>query len=160
GLLAVLHIAPMQLVPIAVVVFGSSLLMGHWATSRVSALSFGATPEVHAVAREAALAAASSQMLVGIGAVTLGIIAIVGIEATTLTLAALLALGASLVLSGTTVGSTMMSFGHALVPGSLGPISHSVPRGLGRNRSDAPPDPPDEASLLLGVGDSGGGAVV
>jgi len=110
GLLAVLHIAPMQLVPIAVVVFGSSLLMGHWATSRVSALSFGATPEVHAVAREAALAAASSQMLVGIGAVTLGIIAIVGIEATTLTLAALLALGASLVLSGTTVGSTMMSF--------------------------------------------------
>jgi hypothetical protein len=110
GLLAVLHIAPMQLVPIAVVVFGSSLLMGHWATSRVSALAFGSNPDAHAVAREAALAAASSQMLVGIGAVTLGIIAIVGVEATTLTLAALLALGASLVLSGTTVGSSMMSF--------------------------------------------------
>jgi hypothetical protein len=110
GLLAVLHIAPMHLVPIAVVVFGSSLLMGHLATSRVSALAFGSNPDAHAVAREVALAAASSQMLVGIGAVTLGIIAIVGVEPITLTLAALLALGASLVLSGTTVGSTMMSF--------------------------------------------------
>ena len=49
-------------------------------------------------------------MLVGIGAVTLGIIAIVGIEPVTLRLAALLALGASAVLSGTTVGGTMMSF--------------------------------------------------
>jgi hypothetical protein len=64
----------------------------------VTALAFGyaSKPEVEAVAREAALAATSSQVLAGIAAVTLGIIAIVGIEPVTLTLVALLALGSRL----------------------------------------------------------------
>jgi hypothetical protein len=111
GLLAVLHIAPMHLVPIAAVVFGGALLLGNGATSRASelALGYASKPEVHAVAREAMLAAASSQVLVAMGAIALGIIAIVGIHPATLTLAALLGLGASVVLSGTAIGSTMLA---------------------------------------------------
>jgi hypothetical protein len=111
GLLAVLHIAPISLVPIAVVVFGAALLLGNGATSQVSAVALGyaSKPEAHAMAREAVLAAASSQVLVAIGAVTLGIVAIVGIQPATLTLAALLGLGASVVLSGTAIGGTMLA---------------------------------------------------
>jgi hypothetical protein len=111
GLLAVLHIAPMQLVPIAVVVFGAALLLGNGATAQVSALalSYASKPETHTVAREAVLAAASAQLLVAVGAVTLGIIAIVGIHSATLTLAAFLGLGASVVLSGTAIGGTMVA---------------------------------------------------
>ena len=111
GLLAVLHIAPMHLVPIAVVIFGGALLLGNGATAQASELALGAAskPEAHAVAREAMLAAASSQVLVAMGAIALGIIAIVGIHPATLTLAALLALGASVVLTGTAIGGTMLA---------------------------------------------------
>jgi hypothetical protein len=114
GLLAVLHIVPMVLVPVAVVVLGAALLMGSGATSRVSTLTatWATRPEVQPAAREALLAATSAQMMVGIGAVALGIIGIVGFSPVTTSLVAFLILGAALVLNGTAIGGSVMAVLH------------------------------------------------
>ncbi len=64
----------------------------------------------HLMAREAVLAAAGAQALVGLASVALGIIALVGISPMTLTLVALLALGSSILMSGTAMGGVVATY--------------------------------------------------
>jgi hypothetical protein len=109
GLLALLHIAPTVLVPVAAIVLGAAVLLGTGAMSEASAFTLGHTGRADVVARETIFAAAGAQMMVGIGAVVLGIVAIVGTHPVLLSLVAFLALGAWLVLGGTAVGGAVMA---------------------------------------------------
>ncbi len=112
GLLALLGLTPQVLMSVAVIVFGAALLLGSGVTSRVSSLAIdtAADQRSHLIAREAVLAAAGAQALVGLAAVALGIIALVGISPMILTLVALLALGASILMSGTAMGGTIATY--------------------------------------------------
>lgn len=110
GILALIGIAPAVLLEVAVIVFGATLLLSAGSTAKLA--SFGAyyrmPGEEHRVMREAAdssiKAAAGAQVLIGIAAVVLGILALLGMQPLTLTLIGLLAVGASLLFSGSVVG--------------------------------------------------------
>jgi hypothetical protein len=98
GVLGLLGLATAVLIPVAVIVFGAALLLGSGATVDLGALGVPGghdLPRFAHAARQVTVAASGAQMLVGIGAVVLGIVALVGIDPVTVTLVALLVTGAS-----------------------------------------------------------------
>lgn len=110
GLLALLSVAPEVLVPIAVIVFGASILIGTGATTRLNAIALETTvgsEPAREVAREALWASTGAHALIGVGAAVLGILALVGLVPTVLSLVALLSVGAALVFSGSALTSRM-----------------------------------------------------
>jgi hypothetical protein len=124
GILALIGISPGILVPAALTTYGGGLLIGAGANARAavpSASTFAAQPTYdtttgtttvrpEAYARElpqAFGAAAGGQLMVGIGATVLGILALVGVAPTTLSLVGLLAIGASILLTGTAAGAAL-----------------------------------------------------
>ncbi|MCL4492455.1 MAG: hypothetical protein M1510_11275 [Nitrospirae bacterium] len=111
GILALIGIFPLVLVPVAAIVFGASLILGTGVTSHLNSLWTSATEEremVREVTKEAIAAAAGVQFLVGLGAITLGILALIGINPMALSLVAMLSLGFSDLLSGTAIMSRIM----------------------------------------------------
>lgn len=116
GILGLLGIVPAVLIPCAVIVFGGALVVGAGANVRINDLVMTyrqEQPIARQVAREAVLATTGLQMLVGFGAITLGIIALAGFVPLTLSLAAVLAIGVMFLLSNATVAGRMFSILHA-----------------------------------------------
>ena len=110
GILGLLGMGTATLIPIAVIVFGGALLLGSGATVDLSSLSGPAHNERFAdISRQATVAASGAQVLLGIAAIVLGIIALVGIDPVVVTLVALLVLGASVLFSGTALSTRMAS---------------------------------------------------
>lgn len=111
GLLALIGLVPITLSAVAVLVFGGALLLGSGAVARLRDLKLNQGTQ-HArlqhLAREATLAASGAQVLVALAAGTLGILALTGIAPATLILVALLALGSSIVLSGSAVTTKLL----------------------------------------------------
>ena len=113
GILALLKIHPMILIPSAVVLFGVTLLFSSTVSARLNAVEISKSPEYdmfREVAREAVFASASVQVLFGIAAITLGILALVGINPIALSLVGLLGVGFSNMLNGTAISARMLSF--------------------------------------------------
>ncbi len=116
GILALLQLVPMVLLPVAAIVFGAALLLGCGATARLNHLVVerfcGTTLHVlsRPIATEAVRAASGAQVLVGLGAIVLGILGLVPAFPTlTLALVAFLAAGASLLLSGAALSGKFLS---------------------------------------------------
>jgi hypothetical protein len=121
GILALIHIVPLALEGVAAIVFGATLLLGCAATAGLnramlrnfSGTMFGGGISRH-VAAEAVSAAGGAQVLVGLGAVVLGIIALVlvpaGYNSEVLSLVAFLAVGASLLISGAALSGKFLRF--------------------------------------------------
>ncbi len=113
GVLALIGMMPVTLTAIAAIVLGASLLLSSGTTSRLADLELMHTyrrhETMHEVTRQAAMAAAGTQALVGLAAIVLGILALIGFEPVTLTLVALLSVGAALLLSGGAVAGRMAS---------------------------------------------------
>jgi hypothetical protein len=115
GILALLGLMPLTLASVAAIVFGGTLLMSSGTTSRLNCLiidGHGWPDTARRVAREAVLAAASVQVLVGLAGGILGLLALLGIYPLELALVAMLCLGASVLLSGTAISSKMLSVLH------------------------------------------------
>lgn len=110
GVLGLLGLATGTLLPIAVIVFGGALLLGSGATVDLGTLAPDIANERFSdISRQATAAASGAQVLLGIAAIVLGIIALVGIDTVAVTLVALLVLGSSVLFSGTALGSRMAS---------------------------------------------------
>jgi hypothetical protein len=112
GLLSLLGMAPVTLCPVAAIVFGGALLLGSGATARLNVLEITAHTthaRAEAIVREAVTAAAGAQVLTGLAAILLGILALVGFNPSVMTLVALLCLGASVVLSGSAISGRVLS---------------------------------------------------
>jgi hypothetical protein len=109
GILALLGILPGVLIPVALLVFGGTLLIGSGVPidlgSMVGPRSYD---RFGRLTREATAAASGTQVLIGIGAIVLGILALVGMDPLILSLIGLLAVGASILLSGTSVSSRLL----------------------------------------------------
>jgi hypothetical protein len=113
GVLGLLGIGTATLIPIAIIVFGGALLLGSGATVDLSSIAEPTPQERFAhVARQAMVAASGAQVLLGIAAIVLGIIALAGIDPVVVTLVALLVLGASVLFSGSAISSRMASVMH------------------------------------------------
>lgn len=112
GILALLDIVPLVLSSVAVIVYGGALLFGSGAATRLKDLEIETVEKrepARRVAEEAVATAMGAQNLVGLGAVILGILALVGIQSLTLTLVALLTLGAGLVIGATGASTGLLS---------------------------------------------------
>jgi hypothetical protein len=115
GILALLGVDMMILASVASLVFGGTLLFSSATTARLNALMIdgrGWPDMTRRVAREAVYAASGVQVLVGLAAVILGIIALAGWFPLELNLVAMLCVGASILLSGAALSSRMMSILH------------------------------------------------
>lgn len=112
GILAVLGIAAGVLVSVAVIVFGAALMLESVAASRFGGMS-ASTEATGETTRTVMFSGAASgcQVLIGLAAIILGIIALVsaGTAAATLNLVALLVIGGGVLLTGSAVSSRMLS---------------------------------------------------
>ena len=111
GVLALLGIEPAVLTSVAVIILGSGVLLGAGIANRLAHFVSHVAPQhpmFNNVVSDALTAAAGAEVLVGGGAIVLGVIALVGSTAAyTLTLIALLALGAGIVATSTAVTGKM-----------------------------------------------------
>lgn len=120
GVLALLGINSGVLTPIAAIAFGTALVLSSNAVWHLYVLRHAATKSSEAqtqhigsefLASEMASGSAGIQALAGLGAIVLGVLAVAGnTNDLVLNLVALLALGATLVLTGSTLSATVLSF--------------------------------------------------
>lgn len=113
GVLALLGIATTVLTSIAVIAFGAALLLSAnsvrnlYLLRRVSAGGIGGG---ELLAGEMASGSAAVQLLAGLTAVVLGILAVAGARADILVLSAMIVLGATVVLSGSALSGMVLGF--------------------------------------------------
>jgi hypothetical protein len=116
GVLALLGVHAPELTAVAVIAFGAALLISSssvWQllTSRSVAMRFQTrSPAVRVMASEVAASSAGLQAMAGLAAIVLGILAVCGIYTGSLTLIALIVAGGSVLLTGSTLGGTMVGF--------------------------------------------------
>ncbi len=106
GILAILGIVPHTLIPVAIIVYGTALVLDSGTQTSLSDLEsehFGVRGMSQEIARESASALSGIEVLAGLGAITLGILAIIKIVPQTLSLVALLAIGAAVLMTGSLV---------------------------------------------------------
>jgi len=116
GILALGTVSPSVLLPIAVIVFGVALIGSSGDVTQLYSLKLeqsGADDNVQRMARESLALGSSTQTLIGLGGVVLGIVALVGLDWTVLSLVALLAFGIAVLVNSTGVTDRMMTFFHA-----------------------------------------------
>ncbi len=105
GILSLMHVETPILLAVTAIVLGGAVLISAGAVARMNALSI--RPEAHGlvrvIARDAVFASAGGDVLVGGGAIVLGILALVGLAPTILILVAFLSIGASVLLSALSV---------------------------------------------------------
>jgi hypothetical protein len=113
GILSLVGLVPTILMPALVITGGAGLIFSAGAVARFSGLrmgALGATSATRALVESAVSSAAGGQVLAGLAAVTLGIVALVGVgDNQILTTVGLLVLGAAITLSGTALSGKMLS---------------------------------------------------
>jgi hypothetical protein len=112
GILSLIGFAPQTLLPISVIAIGGAAFLGAGVDAGLNRARIYTSGEEFAsqrAAEEATNAAAGTESLMGIGAVVLGILALVGVAPATLTIIGALSLGAGILMSGSTVGAKMVS---------------------------------------------------
>lgn len=133
GVLALLNIYSQVLMAVAVIAFGAALLLSSYsvwhlyrakqAVHRLDAMRVYSGGEI--LAGEMASGSAAVQCLAGLAAIVLGIVAVTGTYTIVLTLVALLVLGATVLLTGSTLTGAMMGFMEPAVMRREGPFSQS-----------------------------------
>jgi hypothetical protein len=110
GILGILNVAPLSLLPIAAIIYGVALILGAGVNVRISEIRFAHREEearARHVIHQAVLATTGFQILVGLGAITLGIIALADMYPLTLTLVAMLTIAGSFLLSNAAIASRL-----------------------------------------------------
>jgi len=150
GILSLINIVPATLMAAAVIAFGVALLLSSnsvWHLHRVkqASLRFGGGQTISRgkiLAAEMASGSAAVQCVAGLTAIVLGILAICGIYTDILTLVALLVLGATLLLTVSTLGGAAMSSAEptAAQPTAAQPMARAQPQAgpRGGNLSQSP----------------------
>ena len=115
GILALLGYMPETLCAVALIVFGGGLMLGSLARRRFHATSTehfgaGASSTAMRALHEATGVATGGDLLIGVGAVVLGILALLGVYPLTLVLIGLLAVGGAVMLGGSVLGAKTFHF--------------------------------------------------
>lgn len=114
GVLALLGIASAALTSIAVIAFGSCLVLSSGSVRQLYLLRrealVNASSTTEMLAGQIVSGSAGIQLMSGLTAVVLGILAVAGHSSRVLTLAALLVLGVTVLLSGSALSSLVLSF--------------------------------------------------
>jgi hypothetical protein len=133
GVLALINIVPETLIAIAVIAFGGAMVLSSnavWhlyrakqATERLGAMRVRSGGEI--LAAEMASGSAAMQCLGGLTAIILGIVAVTGTNLMVVTLVGLLVLGATALLTGSTLSGMVMGFMEPTAARREGSRSHS-----------------------------------
>ncbi|HUI95790.1 MAG TPA: hypothetical protein VLX44_08565 [Xanthobacteraceae bacterium] len=116
GVLALIGIAPMVLTSVAIIAFGAAAVISSNSVRQLYQLRSAAmrmmAPQSGSsfLAGEMASGSAAVQLLAGLTAIVLGILAVTGTNPVTLILSALIVLGAAIVLSGSTLSGIVLGF--------------------------------------------------
>ena len=116
GVLALLGIATAQLTAIAIIAFGAALVMSSNSVRQLYLLQMATKKATGShlggefLAGEMASGSASIQVLAGLAAIVLGILAVAGTSSMHLILAALLVLGITIILTGSTLSGLVLGF--------------------------------------------------
>lgn len=115
GVLGLLGIHMATLGAVAVIAFGSSLVLSSSSVRHLFVLQstvrrLGTRSATEMLAGEMASGSAGMQLLTGLAAIVLGILAVSGARSAELTLVALLILGITLLMTGSTLSGLVMSF--------------------------------------------------
>jgi hypothetical protein len=115
GVLALLDIAAATLCAVAIIAFGAALVMTSNSVrelylARRTMMRSGTHNASELLAGEMASGSAGVQLLAGLTAVVLGILAVAGTNPAVLVLSALVVLGATVLLSGSTLSGMVMGF--------------------------------------------------
>jgi hypothetical protein len=112
-----IDINPAILNAVAIIIFGAALVLSSSSVTNLQALKAASarasepTSGSEILAAEMATGSAGTQALTGLAAIVLGILAVVGVgSATMLSLVAILALGATIILTGSSLSGAMLSF--------------------------------------------------
>jgi len=101
GILALAGAAPLVLLPVAAIVSGGAILLGAPAQPELARLAPDRDRRMNRITFEAVEASTGAMVLVGLGAVVLGILALIPVgPVLTLVMAAMLAVGGALLLTG------------------------------------------------------------
>lgn len=112
GILALLGIAPTSLVSVAAIVAGGSVLLGAGTTARLNAVKInrsGGSEESKGLAHGAVSSASGVQLFIGIGAITLGILGVLGISPNLLSTIAMLGVGFAVLMGGAAISGLAMA---------------------------------------------------
>jgi hypothetical protein len=114
GILALVGVESPVLTSVAIIAFGAGLLVSSNSVWQLHALK-GAVGQsagggAGVIAHEMAAGSAGVQSLAGLTAVVLGILALCNVHSVVLELSALIALGATLMMTGSTLSATVVSF--------------------------------------------------
>ncbi len=134
GILALLGVNSTVLTSAAIVAFGAALVLSsnsvwhlhHLKRASLAAAEQSPTSGSELLANEMAFGSAGMQALAGMAAIVLGILALAGNNSAVLSLVALLALGGTLILTGSTLSATVLSF---MRPLSAEPAGTRSPAG-------------------------------
>ncbi len=112
GILAILKVLPLILTPVAILVYGVTLIFGSGVATWFDSLLTARTGE-HEVysksAHDAMVASAGVQFILGLAGIVMGIIALVGISPYIMGLTALLCIGFAVLVTGTALSARMWS---------------------------------------------------
>jgi hypothetical protein len=110
GILSLIGIVPGILIPVSAIAFGGALILDSGANERLSRLEAEYSEGFktsESVMRETARTSAGLQVLVGLGAIALGILALVNVFPLVLSLVAMLSIGTVNLITGTIIGGRM-----------------------------------------------------
>ena len=117
GVLALLGIASGVLTSVALIAFGAAMVLSsnsvwqlHQLKRRMLPAEGRSMSGSEILANEMASESAGALTLAGLAAIVLGVLAVAGMNSTVLTLAALIVIGATLVLTGSSLSATVVSF--------------------------------------------------
>jgi hypothetical protein len=134
GVLSLINIVPDILTAVAVIAVGAALLVSsnsvwHLYRAKQASHRFQATRTLSGsemLAGEMASGSAAVQCVAGLAAIVLGIIAVTGTYTSVLTLVGLLVLGATVLLTGSTLSGAAMSFMEPSATRREGSLPHSA----------------------------------
>ncbi len=112
GVLSLINLVPMVLLPSAAILFGGGFIAGTGLTSRLSHIAVHQSGEndlVQKVSREAISAAGNVRILMGLGLITLGVLALVGVSPMILSTIAILGAAFTELMSGTALSGNLIS---------------------------------------------------
>jgi hypothetical protein len=133
GVLALINLVPQTLMAAAVIAFGGALLLSsnsvwHLYRAKHASHQLDITRRLSGgeiLAGEMASGSAAIQCLAGLATIVLGILAVTGANPVVLTLVGLLILGATVLLTGSTLSGAIMSFMEPTVAGRGAALSQS-----------------------------------
>jgi len=117
GILALLGIASSVMTSAAIIAYGGALLLSSNSVRQLYLLRSAMIPSVTSqrgggeiIAGQMASGSAGIQLLAGLAAIVLGILAVSGVHTNVLSLSALVVVGATVVLTGSTLSALVTSF--------------------------------------------------